>query len=60
MDLILLMKLQTPKMFLAMIDGEVPDVIITDACMPYMDGIEFSRITLGKYPDIKSYCFNRS
>ena len=35
------------------IKEHVPDVVITDICMPEMDGIEFSRIILEKYPHVK-------
>lgn len=35
------------------IKNDIPDAIITDICMPQMDGIEFSRIVLEQYPDIK-------
>ena len=38
---------------LDMIDEYMPDIIFTDICMPYMDGIEFSKIALERYPDIK-------
>ena len=31
----------------------LPDIIFTDICMPYMDGIELSRIVMEKYPHIK-------
>lgn len=30
-----------------------PDILITDICMPIMDGIELSRLVLEKYPQIK-------
>ncbi len=34
--------------------GEVsPDILFTDICMPSMDGIEFSRIVIEKFPQIK-------
>jgi two-component system response regulator YesN len=35
------------------IEQTVPDIIITDICMPFMDGIEFSEIVLEKYPHMK-------
>jgi two-component system response regulator YesN len=38
---------------LELIEQEIPDIIFTDICMPYMDGIEFSRIVREKYPWIK-------
>ena len=34
-------------------DRVKPDVIFTDICMPYMDGIEFGKIVFEKYPSIK-------
>ncbi len=30
-----------------------PDIIFTDICMPYIDGIELSRLIFEKYPNIK-------
>lgn len=36
-----------------LIEKVSPDVIFTDICMPYMDGIEFARVVFEKYPLIK-------
>ncbi|MFA9381095.1 MAG: response regulator [Acetanaerobacterium sp.] len=36
-----------------MVDQYKPDIIFTDICMPFMDGIEFSRVVFEKYPHIK-------
>ena len=38
---------------LDMIDALVHDIIFTDICMPFMDGIEFSRNVIEKYPHVK-------
>ena len=38
---------------LDLIDKTVPDIIFTDICMPLMDGIEFSKVVVEKYPHIK-------
>lgn len=38
---------------LDMLDDLVPDIIFTDICMPFMDGIEFSRQAVERYPHIK-------
>lgn len=38
---------------LELVDRLNPDVIFTDICMPFMDGIEFSKIVYEKYPLIK-------
>ncbi|HEX2927870.1 MAG TPA: response regulator [Ruminiclostridium sp.] len=38
---------------LDMVDELMPDIIFTDICMPFIDGIEFSGIVFEKYPDIK-------
>lgn len=38
---------------LDMLEELMPDIIFTDICMPFMDGIEFSRIVVEKYPHIK-------
>lgn len=38
---------------LDLIDQIVPDIIFTDICMPFMDGIEFSKIVAEKFPHIK-------
>lgn len=35
------------------VEKHQPDLIITDICMPVVDGIEFSRKVLKKYPQIK-------
>lgn len=38
---------------LDMVDEQRPDIIFTDIYMPSINGIEFSREVLAKYPDIK-------
>lgn len=38
---------------LELIDDLIPDIIFTDICMPFMDGIEFSKIVKEKYPHVK-------
>ena len=38
---------------LELIERVKPDVIFTDICMPYMDGLEFGKIVFEKYPHIK-------
>jgi two-component system response regulator YesN len=38
---------------LDLIDQIVPDIIFTDICMPFMDGIEFSKSVVEKFPHIK-------
>jgi two-component system response regulator YesN len=38
---------------LDLIDQIIPDIIFTDICMPFMDGIEFSKAVVEKYPHIK-------
>lgn len=38
---------------LDLIDQIVPDIIFTDICMPFMDGIEFSKAVIEKFPHIK-------
>lgn len=38
---------------LDLIEETEPDVIFTDICMPYMDGIEFARIVFEKRPMMK-------
>ncbi len=38
---------------LEVIDNLVPDIIFTDICMPFMDGIEFSKRVIERYPHIK-------
>lgn len=38
---------------LDLVDEIRPDLIFTDICMPSMDGIDFSRLVLEKYPEIK-------
>jgi two-component system response regulator YesN len=43
----------TAEEALELVDRLVPDIIFTDICMPAMDGIEFSRQVLLKYPFIK-------
>ena len=38
---------------LACVDEELPDIIIADINMPFIDGMEFSYIVRQKYPEIK-------
>ncbi len=38
---------------LDLVDQIVPDIIFTDVCMPFMDGIEFSKAVVEKFPHIK-------
>lgn len=38
---------------LDMVDELLPDIIFTDICMPFIDGIEFSGMVVEKHPDIK-------
>ena len=38
---------------LDLIDDLIPDIIFTDICMPFMDGIEFSKNVKEKYPHVK-------
>lgn len=35
------------------IDSNLPDIILTDICMPFMNGIELSKNIKAKYPNIK-------
>ncbi|MEN8907488.1 MAG: response regulator [Clostridiales bacterium] len=38
---------------LELIEKTIPDIILADICMPFMDGIEFSKIVLDRFPHIK-------
>lgn len=38
---------------LNMVDTLRPDIVFTDICMPFIDGIEFSRMVTEKHPAIK-------
>ncbi|MCX7708503.1 MAG: response regulator [Clostridia bacterium] len=38
---------------LELVESIKPDIIFTDICMPYMDGIEFSRVVFEKHPEMK-------
>lgn len=38
---------------LSMLEDIMPDIIFTDICMPFMDGLEFSRLVVERYPHIK-------
>jgi two-component system response regulator YesN len=35
------------------VDKFIPDVVITDICMPFIDGLELTRFIVQKYPRIK-------
>ena len=35
------------------IDEIIPDIVFVDIRMPFMDGIEFSRLAMKQYPDLK-------
>lgn len=41
------------KKAVEMISQEVPDLILTDICMPFMDGLELSKYVFENYPQIK-------
>jgi two-component system, response regulator YesN len=38
---------------LDLVDEYIPDIIFTDICIPFIDGIEFSKIVLERFPNIK-------
>ena len=38
---------------LTLLEEQTPDIIFTDIKMPYMDGLELSRLITEKYPHIK-------
>jgi YesN/AraC family two-component response regulator len=38
---------------LALIENDCPDILLTDICMPQMNGMEFSRIALQLHPALK-------
>jgi Response regulator containing CheY-like receiver domain and AraC-type DNA-binding domain len=42
-----------PREALELVDEIMPDIIIADICMPFMDGIEFSRLVIEKHPHIR-------
>ncbi len=41
------------KEFLSLLNANNPDLVFMDIRMPLMDGIEATKIAIGKYPDIK-------
>lgn len=41
------------KKAVEMMAEEVPDLILTDICMPFMDGLELSKYVFENYPQIK-------
>lgn len=42
---------------LELVESELPDIVITDICMPMTDGIELSRQIIEKYPNTKILIF---
>lgn len=34
------------------IDGLIPDIVFVDISMPFMNGIEFTKVATGRYPDL--------
>lgn len=43
----------TAREALDLVDKLKPDIILTDICMPSVDGIQFSELVLKKYPETK-------
>lgn len=36
-----------------LVDSVMPDIVLTDVCMPFMDGIELGKCIIEKYPNIR-------
>lgn len=46
------------KEAIEIIEEVVPDIVITDICMPYVDGMQLSEYIYKKYPEIKIIIFS--
>lgn len=46
------------KEAIEVIDREAPDIVLTDICMPYMDGMQLSKYLYERYPETKIIIFS--
>ena len=46
------------KEAIKVIEKEVPDIVITDICMPYVNGMQLSKYIYEKYPETKIIIFS--
>lgn len=46
------------KEAIEVIEQQVPDIVLTDICMPYMDGMQLSKYLYEQYPDTKIIIFS--
>lgn len=57
-ELQLLAACKNGKEAIEMIEKEVPDIVITDICMPYVDGMQLSKYIYENYPETKIIIFS--
>ena len=57
-DMIIAGEADSGSQAISIIDTVVPDILIVDIKMPFMNGVEFSRIISDRYPNIKIIIFS--
>lgn len=57
-ELQLLAACKNGKEAIEIIEKEVPDIVITDICMPYVDGMQLSKYIYENYPETKIIIFS--
>ncbi|WP_180270770.1 response regulator [Sporanaerobium hydrogeniformans] len=58
MGLTLLAACKNGKEAIEVIEGEVPDIVLTDICMPFVDGMQLSKYLFENHPQTKIIIFS--